>query len=57
MEREYTPIVHICDTNTDASHNLMLMIKIYPHGKMTRHLSKIKVGKFNTTLRMVFLRD
>ena len=41
--REYTPIVNPVDK--DSKH-LMLMIKIYSHGKMTQYLSTIHAGKF-----------
>ena len=44
MEREYTPIVHLGKSNGGG--DLLLMIKIYPYGKMTQHLASIKVGMY-----------
>jgi hypothetical protein len=44
VEREYTPIVHWGKSNK-AGRNLLLMIKMYPNGKMTQHLSTLKVGR------------
>ena len=43
MEREYTPVVHFGESSHD---NLMLMIKIYPQGKMTQHIDNIGVGTY-----------
>lgn len=43
--REYTPVVNMTDSSTEQQHQLMLMIKIYSHGKMTQHLSKVKIGE------------
>jgi cytochrome-b5 reductase len=42
--REYTPIVNIMDPRPVSNDCLMLMIKIYPRGKMTQHLSTVKTG-------------
>ena len=39
--REYTPVVKF---DKDENHRLMLMVKLYPHGKMTQYLSTIKAG-------------
>ena len=44
VEREYTPIVHWGKSNK-AGRNLLLMIKMYPNGKMTQHLSTLRVGR------------
>ena len=45
MEREYTPVAQFGEPAIDVvEDSLLLMIKIYPHGKMTQHLETIKVG-------------
>ena len=44
--REYTPIVNIFDRN-DQNQHLLLMVKIYSHGKMTQYLSTIQTGKYS----------
>ena len=45
VEREYTPISALDDYSPDLSQEeLVLMIKMYPHGQMTRHLAEISTG-------------
>ena len=44
--REYTPIVYIVGNDGAKSCDLMLMIKLYSHGKMTRYLSTITPGMY-----------
>ena len=52
VEREYTPLLRFGDSISGCSNTLMLMIKIYPYGKMTQHLSTIKIGKL-----LVMIKD
>ena len=42
--REYTPVVNILDSNRVQNKHLILMVKIYPDGKMTQYLSGIQTG-------------
>ena len=46
VEREYTPVVPLLSSGQCLSQSdLLLMIKIYPYGKMTQYLATVNIGE------------